>query len=450
MMVETQAGRSFKSAVMGTREGGLLLKEPGILKVPINEALCKELQGSVVGFLAREKDVRRIQTTIYMEGFQSVFVTHVGGNMAMLRSSVVGDVERLLRSKKDTMKYYFSEIKPWNPGLFAVQRELGVLLDFDAETISMARFDVARLKILTDTWKFFDEEFRVEVEGVCFNLWVVEEKGRQRSVAEIGGEYEEQGSAMLPSVAMDGVGEGVGGDGDGGFSGEDEESGNDMDVDRTRNSRDQAPKQKEKVLTCEKSNYISISQMEIPPAPIVYVGNEVAKFRTAVDVTFLAESAHGEEREVGCNSGTQGVAEAVQVDLVDGGPQNKLQLLGQQPEPAGVGHNELGSTNSDPNDLGLQGEIMGSRYTSLSEPEEAFSSHRALAPRRTQKLNKNRSGPKFNPLGAPTCIKLREAVKEVGAKARRGRRLKEGRGGEVSGDGSIDVISGKEKSMRMV
>jgi hypothetical protein len=50
------------------------------------------------------------------------------------------------------------------------------------ETASMARFDVARLKILTTTWAFIDVAIKVEVEGVVFDLWVVEERGRNRSV----------------------------------------------------------------------------------------------------------------------------------------------------------------------------------------------------------------------------------------------------------------------------
>jgi hypothetical protein len=49
------------------------------MKVPVNEELCKELHGSVVGLLAREKDVTRIQTTLAMEGFRSISVTHMGG-----------------------------------------------------------------------------------------------------------------------------------------------------------------------------------------------------------------------------------------------------------------------------------------------------------------------------------------------------------------------------------
>ncbi|MCI71102.1 hypothetical protein A2U01_0092365, partial [Trifolium medium] len=67
----------------------------------------------------------------------------------------------------------------------------------------MARFDVARLKILTTTWAFIDLNLKVEVEGARFNLWVVEERGRQRSVVVIGGEREDVGSLVVPSEGSD-------------------------------------------------------------------------------------------------------------------------------------------------------------------------------------------------------------------------------------------------------
>jgi hypothetical protein len=72
---------------------------PEVLKVPVNEDLSKELRGSVVGSLAREKNVKRIQTTLFMEGYPSISVTHMGDNKVLLRSPVEGDVERLLKSR---------------------------------------------------------------------------------------------------------------------------------------------------------------------------------------------------------------------------------------------------------------------------------------------------------------------------------------------------------------
>jgi hypothetical protein len=59
----------------------------------------------------------------------------------------------------------------WGDNLFKlIGNKLGVFVDYDEETATMARFDVARLKILTAVWASIDETVKVEVEGVCFNL----------------------------------------------------------------------------------------------------------------------------------------------------------------------------------------------------------------------------------------------------------------------------------------
>jgi hypothetical protein len=133
-----------------------------------------------------------------------------------------GDVDRLLRSKNECLSYYFSELKPWNPGLLAVQREvwvqaygiplhiwgenffkqignnLGEFLDFDEETARLARFDVARIKIWSSTWAFIDVVQKVVVKGSSFDIWIVEERGRNRPVVVMNEEVEEEGSHVVP------------------------------------------------------------------------------------------------------------------------------------------------------------------------------------------------------------------------------------------------------------
>ncbi|MCI17509.1 endonuclease/exonuclease/phosphatase family protein, partial [Trifolium medium] len=122
----TTPGKSFRTALLGIREEGSSSRETLCIKASVNEAFLKELKGSMVVTLARERDVRRIRTTLFMEGFQSIRVTHMGGNMALLCSSVEGDIAKLVRSKNECLDYYFSEMKPWEPGLFAKHRELWV------------------------------------------------------------------------------------------------------------------------------------------------------------------------------------------------------------------------------------------------------------------------------------------------------------------------------------
>jgi hypothetical protein len=276
----------------------------------------------------------------------------MGGNMALLRSSVEGDVERLMRSKNECLHYYFSELKLWNPGLFAVQREawiqvygiplhiwgddffklvgnkLGVFLDYDEEPASMLRFDVARLKILTAAWACIDEVVKVEVEGVCFNLWVVEERGRGRSVVVIGGEKEDERSEVVPSESFD---EAV----DGGLnSGEDEESGEERDVD-VRKPRQHGGNQVENndmtsgvqvtierdiLLTCEKSTNIPNSQKEILFVHPRSVGNEETVIGHVAKETVLAASSKGEVKEISSAGGTKNEADGEKEEIESGGP----------------------------------------------------------------------------------------------------------------------------------
>jgi hypothetical protein len=379
LLEPTQAkpGRSFRSVLVG----GSSMSVSRVIKVPVNEALCKELKGSMVGLLAREKDVRRIQTTLFMEGFGSVLVTSMGGNMALLRSPVEGDIERLLKSKNECLQYYFSEMKPWNPGLLAVQREvwiqvygiplhiwgeelfklvgnkLGVFMDYDEATARMASFDVARIKILTTTWAFLDVNMKVEVEGVCFDLWVVEERGIKCATVVFGDALEDEASHVVPYEAGDAVDVGHGDGGD--LSGEDDASGDETEVDvrllvqhggeqqadSDRALCEQVPKGGDIPLTCEKSTNICNSQMEILSVPHEIVGNEETAIKQGTKEVGLA----GSEKEVDCDKcyegGSQGVEESeycveetcgpvggavpsrIGVDLVSGGPHQDLNSL---------------------------------------------------------------------------------------------------------------------------
>ncbi|GAU18966.1 hypothetical protein TSUD_229570 [Trifolium subterraneum] len=260
-----------------------------------------------------------------------------------------------------------------------------------------------------------------------------------------------------------------GGGGDGGPAGvanvvvsdEDEESGNDFDGDKSIGyvQRDrqkqkvgsggskcgQAPTYKEKDQNYGKSNYISISQMGSPYGPDVYVGNEVTRFRTAKNVMVLEASVQRKEREGGLTGGSNGVARDELGVLGESGAQKELHFSGLLSDPAEVGNRELGLTHSDPFILGLQGEFLGSRYTSLSEPEEVLSSHRNKVPKHSSKSHKHKPGVKFNPLGVPKCVKIREAVKDVGAKAKRRRRQQE----EFRGGGGISVKPEVEQPKRI-
>ncbi|GAU20806.1 hypothetical protein TSUD_132910 [Trifolium subterraneum] len=453
-MEEVTPGKSFRKAVLGNSDKGTLLK------VPVNEALCKELQGSFVGTLTCEKDVKRIQTTLYMEGFQSVSVTYMGGNMALLRSPVEGDMERLMKSKKDSLNYYFSKLKPWNPGLRAVNREVwiqvygiplhvwgeelfkmvgenfGGFLDFDDDTAAMVRCDVARLKISSTSWELIDVVIKVEVEGVCFNLWVVEERGRQNLEVFLGDDREDGGSLVMP-VANSEAGR-SGGSIDGvANSGEDDDSGNDLDVDVSGEPHNggrlevvgggtmqsQEARRGDFSLACAKSTNISLPQKEILSVQPGNVGNEVTGEEQVACGMVLAVSDEGVERERCLLSGTQGGVDVEKVVLRDSGPIVSVDHLDLSPNPITPIQTGLGQSSVAPSEMGFQGEFLEPRYSSISEPEEVLSSHRKKKNRNIPKSGKQKSCAKFNPLGVPKCLQMAEASTGAGSKVRR-RRVK--------------------------
>jgi hypothetical protein len=453
----------FKTALLGKGGSGLVAKEVLEVRAKVNVELSKELKGSMVGTLSKEKDVRRIQTTLFMEGFKSISVTNMGGNMVIIRSPVEGDVGRLLRSKNECLDYFFSEVKPWSPGLLAVQREvwiqvfgiplhiwgddffkllgtkLGVFLDYDFETESMARFDVARLKILSNSWAIIDTVVKVEVEGKFYHVWVVEERGRQRASVVLGDEVEEAGSEVVPSEASGAVDEGyVGG---GGNSGEDDSSEPEVDGDMQvhiqyggsfKENKDrpmgvQVHKEGKGVLTSEKSNIVPISNGESPAfVPAKVCGETVTTQVAHVSVLPASKERVGDDIPLGGGPANVGERE-VTIGEVDSGP-NVGDVSGHSkagPDPAGVGSVVLGlNVLIDPTPSGAEVDDI-SRLSTLSEPEEVLHSFKTKNHKQGEKPRRQKARSKFYQVGVPKCIQLVEAVQEGCHKARR-RRLKEG------------------------
>jgi hypothetical protein len=390
-------------------------------------------------------------------------VTSMGGNLALLRSSVEGDIQRLLRSKNECIPYYFSNLKPWNPGMIAVQREvwiqvygiplhiwgdnlfklignkLGVFVDYDEETTSMARFDVARLKILTAIWASIDETVKVEVEGVCFNLWVVEEKGRQRSGVVLRREIEDEGSMVVPLAGLNEVVDGGGGGDDN--SGEDEDSGEEevgqvrvimqeggSHVANSDNSGSvQETKEGDISLTCEKSTKFPNFEKEILSVCLGSVGIKERENATDEKEMYLEVSRRDEVREISAAGGTKGVVEGEHVESESGGPppgfefaRKKNGLRDPVPDPIQPGHKELGLVVPNPSAVGLfeeGGEII--RYSSVSEPEDISSSGREFYQRNMSKSRKQKPGAIFPKIGVPKFVQFAESVQDFGPRNRR-------------------------------
>jgi hypothetical protein len=233
--------------------------------------------------------------------------------------------------------------------------------------------------------------------------------------SEIGGEAEEEG---FSDVAVN--------------SGEDDNSGDELESDvrdggqnRVRledkvNQTMRLPdtQKRKKTLTFEKSANVSNSKKE--SLPVVGIEQEVmGQNDKGVDLA-VSDKGEGEDRYE--KGGSQALEDRENVKevgsgvgQVGGGPEtNDYPLLGLlvsgqdgAQDSQQVDHPSLGQ-----NRTGCEGEFEASRFSSLSEPEEVLSVHRARCPKPSSKIRKQ----KPNCLGVPKFVQLVEAMKEAGPK----------------------------------
>jgi hypothetical protein len=223
--------RSFKAALLqastSQEEIGVRRNEGEVgrevLEVEVEGSVLKELEESFVGKLAINLEVYRIRTVLFMEGFAHISVTDMGGRMVLIHSPKKGEVETLWKTKADWITYYFSKVIPWSPACFANRRETwvkvfgiplhvwgerlfkaiggvyGEFLDFDNDTASKAKLDVACLKLATDFRGKIDETVRIRAMGVIYPLRVVEEKVLEYGNCH-GERFEERENSWVDSV----------------------------------------------------------------------------------------------------------------------------------------------------------------------------------------------------------------------------------------------------------
>jgi hypothetical protein len=192
------------------------------------EIVMKELEVSYVGRLAVNAEVHRIRTCLFMEGLAHIAVTDIGRNMVLIHSPKVGEVARLWKGKVDWINYYFREVVPWAPSCFAdkrdtwvkvygiplhvwgenlfktIGRKYGEFLDFDNNTASRAKLDVACLKISTTFHGKIDDPVHIRALGVTYTLRVVEDKVMEHGFFH-GERLQEEEGSWVESVNFPGV-----------------------------------------------------------------------------------------------------------------------------------------------------------------------------------------------------------------------------------------------------
>jgi energy-coupling factor transporter ATP-binding protein EcfA2 len=360
----------------------------------------------------------------------------------------------LMAAKKEVwIQVYGIPLHIWGDNLFKlIGNNIGVFVDFDDETARMARFDMARIKIQTDIWASIDTTIKVEVEGVCFNLWLVEERGKNGSMVTLTGEEEVEVS-QVASAAVAGAVDVVA-DGNDDNSGEDEASGDEgegdvweakqqgerHEVSCVRNVGGELLKEGDLVLTYVKStNQVNLEIVIPSVTPGEAEKVELAKCQAKKEI-ILDLSTSQEERDCLEEGGVRGGVNSnfVNEERDKGGPMCVTEQS----------NGEMGRTKSladgpDSGDLDQQfvGRLVEEtvcRYSSVSEPEEVLDSHRSKVTKNAKHRRQN-PGTVFNPIGVPKCLKLVEALKEGGVKSKKKKRRQKEEGFQ---ENEIEVIEG--------
>ncbi|MCI32913.1 hypothetical protein A2U01_0054128, partial [Trifolium medium] len=115
-----QSGRSFRMALVQQSSKQEVVEKDKeeleeVFQVEVDGSLLKELERSYVGKLAVKVEVRRIKTTLYIEGLSHISVTDMGRDLVLIYSPKAGEVKDLCKAKTDWLTYYFQEVCPWKP-----------------------------------------------------------------------------------------------------------------------------------------------------------------------------------------------------------------------------------------------------------------------------------------------------------------------------------------------
>ncbi|KAK2426552.1 hypothetical protein QL285_025211 [Trifolium repens] len=224
-------GRSFRDALTTPKNTTVAgtTKEP-VIQVEVDNMVLAELQQSFVGVLALDVEVEKIRTMLFMEGRQHISVTPMGGKLILLNSPRKGELGAMVKAKEDWLTYYFKVVKPWTANMFNDRREVwvkvlgvplhvwgesffklvgahfGEFVDFDADTASRSRLDVARIKISTPCRSEIDVAVQVKALGCLYQVWVVEEKSMEslwvKDRRDEDEEYSYANSVAVPNRAV--------------------------------------------------------------------------------------------------------------------------------------------------------------------------------------------------------------------------------------------------------
>jgi len=146
------------------------------------------------GRLLYHLEVDALKTCLFMEGWRGIKVVPLGEKLVLLKEDRKGVLEEARAAKRVWWSATFTEVVPWSPNIVAATRRtwvqirgipldvwieaffkkvgflFGTFIDFDDETATRNRLDVANLLISTKKMGRIDEELKVKVMGAVFSI----------------------------------------------------------------------------------------------------------------------------------------------------------------------------------------------------------------------------------------------------------------------------------------
>lgn len=168
-----EAGTSYQQVLVGDRHGDIQVADIPTIEVLPAEELLLELESCLVGRLKLHLEPDALQTCLFMEGRRGIKVVPMGEKMVLLKEERKGELAAARESKRAWWSATFTEVVPWSPNLVAATRRtwvqlrgiplhiwneesfktvgalFGSFIDFDDDTVSRRRLDVANIPIST-------------------------------------------------------------------------------------------------------------------------------------------------------------------------------------------------------------------------------------------------------------------------------------------------------------
>ncbi|GLT29949.1 hypothetical protein SLA2020_047780 [Shorea laevis] len=157
------------------------------------------LKNCYVGQIHRLEALTELKDKIMIEGFFSINITPMGGNLVLIHSEDEGEVMNLVKEGSEWIGEWFKDIKPWSPKEVAKERSTwlqcfgvplniwneelfkrigiryGSVIEVDRLTVLRKRLDVGRVCISTAAMENIIKTLKIKVGNVFYQVRICEE-----------------------------------------------------------------------------------------------------------------------------------------------------------------------------------------------------------------------------------------------------------------------------------